>query len=192
MDAVSCRVVFGTVLRTVSLHVCSHDVWVTHLHAVVVSGVVVMFTSLLHDRNARGFVLPSLHMYLLPPPPSPSICIHTSRPAMSFSIFMLTLEALILILTCLLICHNPRDRTKDLLVKTFVRRAGERWEVSGPSTGKVPNCDGNSMMAHLTITRLEGQRPGENIAMPEPHGMKDRIFTKSSEQVCRVHVGGRA
>ncbi|CAN0187267.1 unnamed protein product, partial [Hapterophycus canaliculatus] len=39
-------------------------------------------------------------------------------PARKYSTFVFVLEGLLLILSCLLICYNPRDSTEDILIKT--------------------------------------------------------------------------
>ena len=53
---------------------------------------------------------------------------------------MFVLEGLVLVLTCLLICYNPRDSTEDILIKTgtIVRHHGDQ----APEDGKMEEGGG--------------------------------------------------
>lgn len=55
------------------------------------------------------------------------------RPARKYSTFVFVLEGLVLTLTCLLICYNPRDTTEDILIKTgtLIKRHGQLEEGGG-------------------------------------------------------------
>lgn len=74
---------------------------------------------------------------------SPRRTIRICRPARKYSTFVFVLEGLVLILTCLLICYNPRDSTEDILIKTgsLVRNhdqleaEGERRDEGGAGGG---------------------------------------------------------
>lgn len=80
----------------------------------------------------------------------PSLSLHASkffacRPARKYSTFVFVMEGLVLILTCLLICYNPRDSTEDILIKTgtLVKRRGQP-EGGGGAGGEGGGVGGGS------------------------------------------------
>eukprot|EP00752_Nemacystus_decipiens_P010913 g9699.t1 len=76
-------------------------------------------------------------------------------PARKYSTFVFVLEGLVLILTCLLICYNPRDSTEDILIKTgtLVKRHGQLEEGVGQGAGGAARAGaGGSEPAHLGET----------------------------------------
>ncbi|CAM9473014.1 unnamed protein product, partial [Ectocarpus fasciculatus] len=87
-------------------------------------------------------------------------------PARKYSTFVFVLEGMVLILTCLLICYNPRDSTEDILIKTGTimrHKLGEgAGEKPGSQAGDLEGAAGgakNPAGASIPGSRLDLVQP---------------------------------
>lgn len=81
------------------------------------------------------------------------------RPARKYSTFVFVLEGLVLILTCLLICYNPRDTAEDILVKTGAIIRTSVQQPAGGENGESKNgadLEGETVLVVAAVAGGDG------------------------------------